>query len=152
MSKVVPVVLMLIVAVQVMAKTPVETLIGKYEDNKGFKCMEVSGSKMMLARPILKKYPIGPMSDVVERIVILKMEKASAHDRALFLDDMKRTLKEYIYCGKSAGPAGTVDVYVHQKTPITVDEVVSFNPESFVINALMGEFPVKDLEKIEVHK
>lgn len=148
-SKILLLAISLFCSLLVSAQTPAETLVLKYDDVKGFKTIEVSGMKMAFARPILKKYPIGPMADDVTKVYVLKIDKPSAQERKMFFDNLKSTLKKYRYYGKSATPGGYTDVYVHMSSPEVVDELVIFNPQKQVLNVLFGKFPVAELLKLE---
>ena len=141
--------LVFLAAAELFAATPAQTLIVRGGSVKGAKKIEVSGAKMAFARPVLKKYPIGAMSESVNEVYVLSLKKVSPTDREAFMTDMKKTLKSYVYYGKSENPDGIVDVYVHMKTDNMVDELVVYNPETFVFNSLIGEFPVSELLRID---
>ena len=145
MRKIVLFLALLFAATLGFASTPAQELIKKHSEIKGGRVLEASGSKMVFVRPALKRYTIGPMSDSVEAVMVLNIKKASDKDRKVFMDDMKNTLKNYRYYGKSGSPDGLVDVYVHMKTEDCVDELVVFNPHSFAFNILIGNFPVEKL-------
>ena len=145
MRKVILFIVSLLVTAAAFASTPAQDLIQKYSEINGGRVVSASGSKMMFVRPVLKRYTIGPMSDSVESVMVLNMKKTPDNDRRVFMDDMKNTLKKYRYYGKSGSPDGPIDVYVHMKTEDCVDELVVFNPNTFVFNSLIGDFPVEKL-------
>ena len=136
-------------ASEIFAATPAQTLIARNGSIKGAKKIEVSGAKMVFARPVLKRYPIGAMSESVDEVYVLNLKKVSPADLNAFMNEMNKVLRSYRYYGKSDSPDGLVDVYVHMKSDDLVDELVIFNPESFVVNSLIGEFPVNELLKID---
>lgn len=144
--------LSIFVATGLMARTPAEALIYKYENVKGAKLVEASGGKMVFARPVLKKYPIGPMSDDVEELVVLRMEKASQQDFKIFFDDFSNVVRSYIYYGKFEVQDGLVDIYVHLKDDTMADELVVYNPTQRALNSLSGAFPVSELLKLDKSK
>jgi len=148
MKHIIIVILLTLLSVDVFAGTPAEDLICSYDGVKGARNIEVKGSRIKLARPILKKYPIGPMADLVTEVEVLNMGKAAEQDRQRFLEDLSNTLSHYRYYGKSDSPNGLVDVYVHLQTEEVVDELVIFNPDSLVLNILFGDFSVEDLLKL----
>lgn len=140
--------ILMLLSTDAFSGTPAEDLIRSYEGIKGARNIEVKGSSIKLARPILRKYPIGPMADLVTEVEALNMGKASELDRKLFMEDLEKTLSHYRYYGKSDSPNGLADVYVHLQTETVVDELVIFNPGSVVLNVLFGNFPVADLLKL----
>ena len=145
MKKIVLFVAFLLVATLGFATTPAQELMQRHSDIKGGRFLVASGSKMVFVRPALKRYTIGPMSDSVEEVMVLSMKKTPEQARKIFMDDMKNTLKNYRYYGKSDSPDGMADVYVHMKTEDCVDELVVFNPNTFALNSLIGNFPVEKL-------
>jgi hypothetical protein len=145
MRKIVLLVAFFLVTTLGFATTPAQDLIKKHSEIKGGRVLAASGSKMVFVRPALKRYTIGPMSDSVVEVMVLSMKKTPAQDREIFNEDMKKTLREYRYYGKSGSPDGLVDVYVHMKTEDCVDELVVFNPHTFTLNSLIGDFPVEKL-------
>lgn len=145
MRKIVLFVAFLLVTTLGYSITPAQDLMQRHSDIKGGRILEASGSKMVFVRPALKRYTIGPMAECVEGVMVLSMKKTPASEREVFMDDMKKTLRNYQYYGKSGSPDGEVDVYVHMKNNDTVDELVVFNPDTFVLNILVGTFPVERL-------
>lgn len=143
---------MLNVSIAAFAGSPAKEFVSRYEGIKGSRMIQVSGAKMALARPVLKKFPIGPMADSVDEVVVLRVDKASDKVKADFLDDMKNSLIKYVYYGKSETQKGLVDVYVHPKSEELVDELVIYNPEIWVLNILSGDFPVSDLLGLDKQK
>ena len=152
MKKYILILLTLFVAFEMSALSPAESFVKKYEDLKGVRCIQVAGAKMRFARPVLKRYPIGPMSDCVNEVIVLNMEKASEQDKSHFIKELHRVLRQYEYVGKSDSPNGEVDVYLNLESPDYVDEIVIYNPELMTVNVLAGKFPVPDLKKIQTVK
>ena len=132
-------------AARLCADTPAEVLIDKYQRVEGFKRVKAQGSTMAFARPVIKRYPIGPMADSVERVSVMRFNKAEADKNEAFMADFNKVMKQYQYYGKSETPDGLVDVYVHLESPDTVDELVIYNEHKETVNSLVGVFPVKSL-------
>ena len=145
MRKIVLLVAFLLVATLGFATTPAQELMQRHSEIKGGRLIAASGSKMVFVRPALKRYTIGPMSDSVDEVMVLNMKKTPAQDRKVFMEDMKKTLGQYRYFGESGSPDGMTEVYVHMKNDDCVDELVVFNPNTFVLNSLIGTFPVEKL-------
>ena len=145
MRKIVLFIVFLLVTTFGFATTPAQELMQRHSEIKGGRLLEASGSKMVFVRPALKRYTIGPMSDSVDAVMVLNMKKTPQSDRDVFMDDMKEVLRNYRYYGKSGSPDGLIDVYVHMKTEDCVDELLVFNPHTFVLNSLIGNFPVEKL-------
>ena len=145
MRKIVLSLVFLLVTTFGFAVTPAQELMQRHSEIKGGRFLEASGSKMVFVRPALKRYTIGPMSDRVDAVMVLNMKKTPGADREIFMEDMKNTLRNYRYFGESDSPDGMTQVYVHMKSDDCVDELVVFNPNTFVLNSLIGNFPVEKL-------
>ena len=122
--------------------------MSQFDNIKGAKFINVKGGTIVFARPALKKYPIGAMSDSVNEIVQLNMGKVSQPQKQRFVQEMETLVKDYRYYGKSYTPDGAMDVYVHLKSDDVVDELVVYNPEKYILSSLIGIFPVEDLLKL----
>lgn len=131
------------------ALTPAQDLMQRNSEIKGGRLLEASGSKMVFVRPALKKYTIGPMAESVDAVMVLSLKKTPVSDRDEFMDDLKTTLKNYRYYGKSPSKGEFVDVYVHMKTEDCVDELVVYDPKNYVVNSLTGTFPVEELLRLK---
>lgn len=141
-------VLAAVMAFEAFAGTPAEELVARHAEVKGARSIEVRGAKMKFARPILKRFPIGPLADYVTEVTVLDVDRTSPESKERFLGDLALTLRQYRYSGKSDTPNGLVDVYVHLYSDSIVDELVIFNPESNVLNIIDGRFSVEDLIKL----
>lgn len=142
-------VLVVLLSMDAFADTPAEMFMGGYDDVKGAKHIEVKGGTMVFARPVIRKFPIGPMADLVEEVSVLNMSKTGSSEKDTFLAKLKVMLEmNYKYYGKSDTPNGIVDVYVHLASDDLADELVIYNPELFVLNSLVGKFPVEQLLKL----
>jgi hypothetical protein len=131
------------------AGTPVEDLIARYEVEQGAKQYKASGAAMAVGRTFLKKYPIAPLANDIDEMLILRMQKASAEVRKSFVADFKIVMKDYIYVGRQETKQGDVDVYcLLGKTPSSVVELIVYNPESYALNCLRGNMKQEDLMKI----
>lgn len=138
--------------IEASAQTAAEKFMSRFEDVKGAKCINVKGGAIVFARPALKKYPIGAMSDSVNEISQLNMGKVAEADKLRFVKEMTVLLKDYRYYGKSYTHEGGMDVYVHMKSEDVVDELVVYNPVKCVLSSLVGIFPVEDLLKLHQGK
>ena len=145
MRKILSFILFLFVTTLGFASTPAQELMRRHSEIKGGRFLSASGSKMVFVRPALKRYTIGPMAESVDEVMVLNMKKTPSQERKVFMDDMKKTLGQYRYFGESGSPDGMTEVYVHMKNDDCVDELVVFNPNTFVLNSLIGTFPVEKL-------
>lgn len=132
-----------------LAQTPVESLAGAYDGQKGAKVIVADGAMMSFARPYIRKSPMGPLADNVQGVTIMIMKKASDQMKGEFLVHLRNTLKSYQYYGKEAGVDGNiVEVYGSPIINGIVDELVVYNPDDYVLFSLRGYYPVAELQKL----
>ena len=132
------------------AGTPAEILMHKYEEAKGISFVEAKGVSMKLARVMIRKTPAAPVADKITEVSVLKMEDADDKIRSDFHNNLKVTLKQYTYVGKSKAANGdVVDVYISQPEKDTIYEMVIFNPEKYILNSLRGQIPFLLLQSMQ---
>jgi len=130
------------------AQTPVEEVIVKYSEVKGARNFIAKGGKLALARSLLDRTPVAPVSDDVEELAVLKMMNVSQESKESFLNDLTDALKSYDYYGRQETKNGTVDIYVLKKTEDTVEELVIYNAGIYSLNSLYGNFTAESLLKL----
>lgn len=136
-------------AVPASAGTPVEDLIAKYEKVQGAKDYKATGAAMAVGRTFLKKYPIAPLADEINEMLILRMQKTAPEVRKTFESDFMEVMKDYMYVGKQDTKQGVVDVYcLTDEDADMVVELIVYNPNSYALNCLRGNLKPQDLMKI----
>lgn len=131
-----------------LAQTPVEQVIVKYEDTEGARNFIAQGLKMKLARNLLNNTPVAPISSDVDELYVLKMQNASPNTRLSFVSDLKEALKPYEYYEVQDTKNGEVEIYVLCSGQDKVEELVIYNPGIFSLNSLHGDFTVDELLEI----
>ena len=131
------------------AGTPVEDLIARYEVEPGAKDYKAAGAAMAVGRTFLKKYPIAPLADDIDEMLILRMQKTSPEVKEAFLTDFLEVMKDYMYVGKQDTRQGVVDVYcLADEDAMVVVELIVYNPKMYALNCLRGDMKPEDLMKI----
>lgn len=137
----------------IMAQTPVESLADSYEDYKGVKVIDVSGTSMAFARPYIKKSPMGPLADNVAAVTIMSLKKAAENIQGEFLSGLRKVLKSYQFYGKVTGEDGNVlEVYGSPIKNGAVHELVVYDPDNHLLFSIRGSYPVDELLKLEPKK
>lgn len=140
---------LLISTVYAVASTPVEDIMYNYMEVKGVRHLVARGTKMNMVRPVLRTYPIAPLADDVQYLIVLKMEKASVADRQIFEKELKSVLTQYEYCAtQEAKDGGMADVYIYRSDSGEIVEIVVYNPEKSTLNSLQGVFPLDALLRL----
>lgn len=115
---------------------------------KGARNFIAKGGKLALARSLLDRTPVAPVSDDVEELAVLKMMNVSQESKESFLNDLTDALKSYDYYGRQETKNGMVDIYVLKKTEDTVEELVIYNAGIYSLNSLYGNFTAESLLKL----
>ena len=150
MRRIIPIIIaFLAFSCAALAQTPVESLAGSYEGQKGVKLVVASGATMSFARPYIRKSPMGPLADNVEAVTILSLKKAPGNVQGEFQARLSMTLKSYQFYGKEKGEDGNiVEVYGSPIKNGVVHELVVYNPDNHVLFSLRGSYPVSELQKL----
>ena len=130
------------------AGSPVEDLILKYESAHGAKDYKASGAAMSVGRTFLKKYPIAPLADDIDEMLILRLEKTSPDVKKRFDKDFREAVKSYMYIGKQDTKQGVTDVYCLVNKDEIVEELIVYNPALYALNCLRGNMDPQELMKI----
>ena len=141
----------LLLTVSASAQTPVETVIGKYDGQKGVKTFVAKDAVMSMARGYIRKSPMGPLADSVDEVTIMMMKRAGEQTKAAFLVDLRSVLADrYMFYGKKPGMDGRiVEVYGSPIKNGAVDELIVFNSELYSLFSLRGSYPVDELKKLD---
>ena len=138
--------ILLLSTVYALASTPVEDIMYNYMEVRGVRHLVAKGAKMNMVRPVLRTYPIAPLADDVQYLIVLKMDKASDADRKTFEKDLKSVLMKYEYCAtQEAKDFGMADVYIYSSFSGEIVEIVVYNPDKSTLNSLQGVFPLDAL-------
>ncbi len=149
MKKIVVSIVMLFCAAALFAATPAENLVQKHKDVKGARDLVAGKTLLRMVRPMMEDHQIAPVAHKVERLSVLRLEKASLESRNKFVSDLKKMVSQYTYAGQSVTKNGIVDVYVHMASQNIADELVIYNPEICTLYSLSGDFTREELEKIQ---
>ena len=141
--------LLVMASISLSAQTPVEKLVLKYEDTDGARNFIAQGVGMSLARRFLKSTQVAPIAPDVDQLYILKMKNTSPDIQQMFARDLAAALRSYEYYGKQPSNNGEVNIYIHKTGPDTVDELVIYNPDNYLLNSLYGHFTVQELMNLE---
>ena len=148
MKKILILFILIVVAGQLSAQTPVESVVMEYQDASGSRKFIAQGMRMSLARSLLKSTPVGPIANDVDKLYILKMEGTPQSVCHAFVTDLDKALESYEYYGKQPSSNGEVSVYVHYSAQETIDELVIYNPAIYSLNCFYGRFTPQQLRAL----
>ena len=136
-------------ALSAAVQTPVEGVIEKYQNVEGVRSFIATGTRLALAKGLIRRTQVGILADDVEELAVLKMQNASQYSKVRFQHDLHDALESYEYHGTHDSRNGTVDVYVLRSKTGAVEELVIYNPAILSLNSLRGTFPEKALMELE---
>ena len=143
------IILLLVSVMSLHAQTPVEDVILNYEGAKGARSFIAQGVRMALARQLMKATQVAPVASDVDRLYVLKMDNADSDARSEFVHDLYGALADYRYYGQCPSKNGEVDVYYMSNGKDNVQELVIYNPATFSLNSLYGDFTYQQLVALD---
>ena len=146
------VIILLATVANLYAQTPVEKTILNYENVSGARSFIAQGLSMALARQLMKATQVAPVASDVDALYVLKMDGASSEERSKFVHDFSHALDVYTYYGKCPSKNGEVDVYYLPSDKDTVKELVIYNPVTYSLNSLYGDFTFQQLLALDERK
>lgn len=136
-------------ALSAAAQTPVEGVIEKYQDVEGARSFIATGTRLALAKGLIRRTQVGILADDVDELAVLKMQNASQYSQIKFKHDLRDALESYEYHGTHDSRNGTVDIYVLRARSGSIEELVIYNPAILSLNSLRGTFPEQSLMELE---
>ena len=108
----------------------------------------LDGTKFKIAKPFLKRTPMGIIADEIHMMVICPMdlESSDAHSLA---KEAQSVLKKYNLVQKIDDEKSTMDIYIDTPKGDRFSEIILYNikPEASIM-LFMGDFTVESLIKV----
>ena len=110
---------------------------------------KLDGAKLKIARPFLKRTPMGVIVDEINMLVICPMDTTGVKKDQISADKALKTLKEYNLVREIDDEMSTMTIYIDTPQDNRFSEIVLFNtrPETSVM-LFMGDFTVESLIKV----
>ena len=118
--------------------------LDSYKDTK-----KLDGTKLKIARPFLKRTPMGVIVDEINMLVICPMDTTGANKDQISSIKAARTLKEYNMVREIDDEKSTMTIYIDTPQDNRFSEIILYNtkPEASVM-LFMGDFTVESLIKV----
>ena len=146
----------LIAAAVFMLCTPLCTFAGQEEESHVLDVLDsyketkkLDGTKLKIARPFLKRTPMGVIVDEINMLVICPMDTTGANKDQISSIKAARTLKEYNMVREIDDEKSTMTIYIDTPQDNRFSEIILYNtkPEASVM-LFMGDFTVESLIKV----
>ena len=123
--------------------SPVEEMLDSHKEAR-----KLDGAKLKVARPFLKRTPMGVIVDEINMMIICPM-KLDAAEGYSFSKDALNVLNKYILVKQIDDEKSTMDIYIDTPQDERFSEIVLYNtrPEASIL-LFMGDFTVESLIKV----
>ena len=145
-----------IAAAVLMLCTPLYASAGQEEESRVLEVLDsykeakkLDGAKLKIARPFLKRTPMGVIVDEINMLVICPMDTTGVKKDQISEDKALKTLKEYNLVREIDDEMSTMTIYIDTPQDNRFSEIVLYNtrPETSVM-LFMGDFTVESLIKV----
>ena len=149
-SFIIPIIALLLSCFQLQASSSYEgnshiaETLESYKDAK-----KLDGAKMKIARPFIKKTPMGAMLDQIEMMIICPMERHSNNKAVLTENSALEILADYDLVKKIDDERSAMSIYIDKPKDNRFSEIILYNtrPESSVM-LFVGDFTVESLIRV----
>lgn len=146
----------IIAAAVFMLCTPIGTFAGQKAESNVLEVLDsyketkkLDGTKLKIARPFLKRTPMGVIVDEINMLVICPMDTTGVNEDQISAVDAAKTLKGYIQVREIDDEKSTMTIYIDAPQDNRFSEIILYNtkPEASVM-LFMGDFTVESLIKV----
>lgn len=125
-----------------------------YEDNDGVEIYNLKGLILKMARPTIRKSPVGEAAEYIDNLVIFSMKDAKGDRKAKFYKEVLKLLQGYETAAGTKVDKMESHVYIKKAQEDILSElVVVTKEEDIAIIVMIGEIPVATLEEsIKEHR
>lgn len=122
-------------------------LFESYEEAKGVEYFNLDGFLLKMARPTIKKSPIGKAADQIDNLCIFSMTEAGKEIRSKFIKEAEGVLGSYEMVLETKEEKQTSRIYMKKSSAETIDEFIVYAlGEDIAFIYIKGEIPMSALE------
>lgn len=122
-------------------------LFESYEETKGVEYFNLNGFLLKMARPTIKKSPIGKAADQIDNLCIFSMTEAGKEVRSKFMKEADAALGSYKKVLETTEDKQTSRIYMKKTSAEIIDELIVYSlGEDIALIYIKGEIPVSALE------
>ena len=125
-------------------ESPAMQMLEAQKDSK-----RLDGAKFKVAKPFIKRTPMGVIIEEIEMMVICPLEQKSTKDGGLLPTEAKEMLKNYILVREIDDEKSTLNIYIDNPKGDNFSEIVIYNkrPDASIM-LFVGDFTVESLRKV----
>ena len=122
-------------------------LFESYEEAKGVEYFNLDGFLLKMARPTIRKSPIGKAADQIDNLCIFSMTEAGKEVRSKFMKEADAVLGSYEMVLETKEEKQTSRIYMKKSSAETIDEFIVYAlGEDIAFIYIKGEIPMSALE------
>ena len=122
-------------------------MLESYEEAKGVEYFNLNGMILKMAKPSIKKTPVGKAADNIENLCIFSMSDAGKEVRARFLKEADLLLKGYDMVLETTEDKTTSRIYMKKADAEIIDELIVYSQgKDIAIIYMIGDIPLSALE------
>lgn len=109
----------------------------------------LDGTKLKIAKPFIKKTPMGVILDEIDMMIICPLDKNNGQSQDFLSDEAKAMLKKYILVREINDEKSQMSIYIDNPTGDDFSEIVIYNarPDASLM-LFSGRFTVESLIKV----
>lgn len=122
-------------------------LFEKYQETDGVELFDLKGLVLSMAKPSIRKTPVGKAADGVKHMQIFSMAEPGAKLKSNFTKEVEAILAGYEMALENKEDDLTSRIYVRKASEEVISEMIVYTiEESIVVIYMTGEIPVHLLE------
>lgn len=117
-----------------------------YEEADGVDYFDLDGLLLKMAKPKIKKSPVGKAADDIDQVVIFSMSSAKTEKKAKFMKEVSNLLQDYTKAKEVKEEETESYVYMKQEQENILSELIVLSVgEDISIIVMTGQIPVDAL-------
>ena len=131
-------------------KSPAVRFIEANDGIKGAKCMKIDGTKLKMARPILKKTPVAAIIDELDVLYMFSFKDGKESEEKTFQSNAMKVLSRYTKAGEINDDVSRMYIFLNQQEGDVFHEMVLLNvwPTTSMM-VFHGNFTEESLRRME---
>ncbi len=122
-----------------------------YTEAKGVQYFNLEGFTLKMARPKIRKTPVGKAADGIESMCIFSMKDVKKEVKAKFIKEVEAVFSTYEMALETNEKGKKSRIFIKKTQPEIIDEMIIYSMEDDpVVIYMVGEMPVVEMRGIEV--
>ena len=121
-----------------------------YTEAKGVQYFNLEGFTLKMARPKIRKTPVGNAADGIESLYIFAMKDVKKEVKAKFVKEAEAVFGTYEMALETNEKGKKSRIFIKKTQPEIIDEMIIYSMENDpVVIYMVGEIPVAEMKGVE---